>query len=197
MKRLVRILLAVSVALTVVSCNLAMDYAAEPTPSQEASTREALVAGSLADGAGGGYAGWAISGPGTTGVQKGDKGSRILSYYYAQDSYEPEQAWVMAKQSDEAGSLGIEWKIAGFHGWYEDWIELYAFADGPAGRAVQTLVATPHGEPAPGEIDGDFEFFGFVTLEVTAGYDFGFIVKGANYSALGWLTGDLTVKERD
>jgi hypothetical protein len=149
------------------------------------------------DGKGGGHAGWSIAGPGTTSVEKGDRGSRILQYAYDIPSWEPEQAWEMAKTPEETGPLDLEWSIDGFHGWFLDWVEIYAFADGPGGRTVQTLVATPHGEFVSGEIDGPFQFEGRATVQTTAGYPFGFIVKGANFDSGGALVGSLTVKERD
>ena len=156
----------------------------------------ALGATALA-GNGGGHAGWSVSGPGTTSVEKGDKGSRVLKYHYDVPSFESQQTFEMAKESESTGSLGLEWSIDGFHGWFQDWVEIQAFADGPGGRTVQTLVATPHAEFVPGETDGPFHFAGTATVSVTAGYDFGFIVKGANFDSGGALIGALTVKERD
>ncbi len=158
----------------------------------------ALGASALAGGGnGGGHAGWSVSGPGTTSVEKGDKGSRILKYAYDVPSFESEQEWVMAKESDATGSLDLEWSIDGFHGWYLDWIEIDVFADGPGGTTVQTILATPRDEFVPGEIDGPFHFEGKATISVNAGHDFGFVVRGANYDSGGALVGALTVKERD
>jgi hypothetical protein len=163
----------------------------------------AVLAAGVAFGAstfannGGGDAGWTVTGVGETSVEKGEKGSRVLSYAYDVPSYETEQSWTMAKTADETGSLDIEWSLEGFHGWFEDWIEFTAFADGPSGITYQTLISTPHAEFVAGELDGPFLFDGVVTLEVTAGYDFGFISTGANYDSGGALIGELTVKERD
>jgi hypothetical protein len=148
-------------------------------------------------GDGGGHAGWSVDGPGTTGVAKGDDGSRILSYSFDVPGPEPLSTWTMAKEADETGSLDLEWSIDGFHGFFLDWIEIYVFADGPGGTTTQTLVATPHAEGVPGEIDGPFHFDGTATVSVTAGYEFGFIIRGDNHAAAGALRGNLTVKERD
>jgi len=146
---------------------------------------------------GGGTAGWSVVGVGTTSVEKGEKGSRILTYAYNAPSFESEQSWTMSKVADETGALTLEWNLDGLHGFFRDWVEIYAFADGPSGTSIQTLVATPHAEGVPGEIDGPFTFSGEVSLDVTEGYAFGFIVKGANFDCCSLLTGTMTVKERD
>ncbi|HEX5139042.1 MAG TPA: hypothetical protein VFY93_18885, partial [Planctomycetota bacterium] len=145
----------------------------------------------LADGEDDG--GWTITGVGTTGVEEGDDCSVLLKYDYDVPSYETEKTWTMTKQADTSGSVEISWKLDGFHGWFADWVELYVFADGEEGTTTQTLVATPHQEFASGETDGPFHFSGTFTVDLTEGYDWGFIVKGANFDSGGALRGTIAL----
>lgn len=167
-----------------------------------------------APGQSGGHAGWSVTGGvGTTDVLKGDKGSRILTYDYRVPGATPAAGftWTMSKTAESTGPLDVEWQIDGNHGFFLDWVEVVAFADGPDGRVTQTLVTTPRceseahplsgsrcsAEDSENETEGPFAFEGRVSLETYAGHDFGFLITGGNFDSGPTLRGALQVKERD
>lgn len=120
-----------------------------------------------------------------------------LSYLRAEPSYEPATDWSLTATAAATETITFDWTYTGFHGWFADWAELTAFADGPEGTTYVSLVATPQCEFCPDEIDGPFAFSGSSALQVHAGYSFGILVRGANFDCCSELNGTVTLACND
>lgn len=139
---------------------------------------------------------WQTSGPNA--VATTGPGTVSLSYQLdVPGDYEPATDWSLAATAAATGIVTFDWTYEGFHGWYEDWAELTAFADGPDGVTYVSLVATPQCEFCPDETDGPFAFSGSSALQVHQGYAFGILVRGANYDCCSELNGTVTLTCND
>lgn len=83
------------------------------------------------------------------------------------------------------GLMRVRWIYFAQHSFFQPVYDLIAFADGPGGR-----VEIPMGHwMDTSSVDEE----GFVELQVTAGFDYGFIMGGSNFDTNSTLKGSLTL----
>jgi hypothetical protein len=85
----------------------------------------------------------------------------------------------------QTGPLSFTYDYSGYHAFFRTNATFQVFADGPSGTTTDTIFSGP--------ASGGFDFQGSHTINVTAGFTFGFIVGGSNFDSDSQLVGTLTI----
>ena len=126
---------------------------------------------------------WSIEGPGTTGAKADDATSSITyDYSLSGPSVWRRQTWTYQAEAPTTGPVSLDWIYSGFHAWYRPYVQIRAFADGQAGRQYNPLLEGSRREAS-----------GNLTLQLSEGQPFGFVIAGSNYDRDSRLLGTLKV----
>jgi N-acetylneuraminic acid mutarotase len=133
---------------------------------------------------------WTAHGPGsrTSTADSGSADAMTFEYALHGSSVWYHQTWTFQAHSPRTTTLAFDWNYAGFHAWYMVYARATAFADGPTGRSYAQLYTRNGG-------DG-WNVSGTTSLQLHAGYAFGFIIEGRNYDSDARLLGTLKITSK-
>jgi len=100
----------------------------------------------------------------------------------------PEQIWTYKTVADKTETIAIEWKYEGSHAWSSAYATLQFFTGSNA--PVNLVPKTP--------VNGNFSFYSSLSIpiQVTAGEEYGFIVKGENFDYNSYLSGKVEIVKK-
>ena len=132
---------------------------------------------------------WQASGPGSVTATPDSGPADAMSFDYSLSGWDvwSRQTWTFSATSPETTTLNFAWNYNGFHAWYAVYANAMAYADGPNGRTYVTLYTRNGGDA--------WSVNGTASLQVHAGYGFGFIVEGNNFDSDARLLGTLKITQ--
>jgi hypothetical protein len=130
---------------------------------------------------------WQSTGPGVHAVATPSTRELVLTYSGNAKigNVRAEREWTFQAVARMTGDFNYSFEYTGIHAWYQATARVTAFADGPDGRKTVSL-----------QNGGVWDYFGVngtSSLNITAGYPFGFIIGGYNFDSNGMLQGTLEV----
>ncbi|MDY7233120.1 hypothetical protein [Hyalangium rubrum] len=130
---------------------------------------------------------WQASGPGTVTMtpDSGPADSMAFDYFLNGSAVWSPQQWTFAATASHTTLLNFDWTYFGFHAWFMVYANAQAFADGPNGRTYAPLYSRNYGDV--------WSVNGTASLQLHAGYPFGFIIDGQNFDSDSRLLGNLKI----
>lgn len=134
---------------------------------------------------------WTATGPGITSITppSGATTSATFSYDLEPSGFSA-QAWTYAVTAADDGLVSFNWNYSGFHSFFLVTAGLNVFADGPAGRVMQALVAAGPRSCCDPPSAG-FNYSGTASISVHSGYSFGIITSGSHFDGTEVLQGSV------
>lgn len=135
-------------------------------------------------------ASWASTGPGTITITPSTDGTDGVAFGYmlSGSAVYTTQTWAFTTIAPRTQRLRLDWRYNAFHAYFAVTGSADAFAEGPSGPQSVSLYSGGSG--------GGWDATGSATLDVTAGYPFGFVITGSNFDSDARLIGTLTVTQR-
>ncbi|GIP40115.1 hypothetical protein J31TS4_33950 [Paenibacillus sp. J31TS4] len=115
---------------------------------------------------------WLAAGPGNPSVTKIDSNT-IQFNYDTRESFSGEWTYATNTLATKTETITFDYEYSGLHSWFDARAHARAFADGPDGRVYYELWDSV--------VYDQFQHSGTASINVTAGYNYGFILDGSNY----------------
>ena len=154
--------------------------------NNQLSVRITVLAAAAPIGQSAGSSAWTGSGPGTVTEQINPHCANL--HYNDTPSSLSTESWSFSTTAVSTGTYAFSWSYAGLHSWFQSHQALEAFADGPGGQVVVTLLADNSVNTGNG-----FSFAGNATLPLTAGYAWGVRPSGGHFDSSRILLGTVQI----
>ncbi|WP_248930442.1 cadherin-like beta sandwich domain-containing protein [Paenibacillus hamazuiensis] len=130
---------------------------------------------------------WTTSGPGTTSATA-IPDTNGVSLYYDASGINYHGIWEFKTTSSVTETVYFKWRYNGIHDWFMAHATLTAYVNDSNGNRIDTKTLVDSG------VWDFFSFKGYLSLNVSAGDTYGFIVEGRNFDATDWFHGTLEIE---
>jgi hypothetical protein len=171
------------------------DNPTNPALQQTDSTTVTVTINAIVTGFTGAYVlqNWTASGPGTASITppSGASASAAFAYSVNPAGFSP-VTWTFQTTAAATGTVTFNYTYSGLHAWFEVTAFFKAFAGGSGGTTTVTAYSAGPADCCTTPSNG-FNVSGTVSIAVTQGHPFGFMVGGSNFDFNNFLHGTLTI----